>query len=202
MKLVIALTVLVVLFSSFSSIRSFRSVLPTPSPSLAARGHGTSSVFKSAALITYEAEQQQIESNAKLDSEIIGLAAPAVAGLLIDPFLSVVDTGYIARLGTTSLAACGPCTSVFQFAWAIPRALSLSTVTLVASALAAQTNKYGPASSTTDIGDHRDVAQVSLSLAIFYGILTMGILTAFGPQVLAIMGAPIGSKIVPTYTLP
>ena len=47
-------------------------------------------------------EQSQI--NSKLDSEIIGLAAPAVAGLIIDPFLSVVDTGYIARLGTISLA--------------------------------------------------------------------------------------------------
>ena len=118
-----------------------------------------------------------------------------MAGLLIDPFLSVVDTGYIARLGTSSLAACGPCTSVFQFAWAVPRALSLSTVTLVASGLAAQTDKYGLTASKTSIGDHRDVAQVSLSLAIFYGFLTMGILTAFGPQVLAIMGAPIGSKI-------
>jgi Na+-driven multidrug efflux pump len=119
------------------------------------------------------------------------IALPAVAGLVIDPFLSLVDTGYVARLGTRSLAACGPCTSVFHFTWAIPRALTLSTVTLVASSIASRNAKI-----VSELGDERDIARVSIVLAVLLGLLTSSIVISFGPTLLSILGgASVGSTI-------
>ena len=38
----------------------------------------------------------------KTDKAILGLAIPALGALTIDPLLSLADTAFVARLGTTS----------------------------------------------------------------------------------------------------
>ena len=71
---------------------------------------------------------------AALDEEIKELALPALAGIVIDPMLSLIDTAWVTQLGGNALASLGPCTSVFHFAYAVPRALTISTSTLIAAA--------------------------------------------------------------------
>lgn len=55
------------------------------------------------------------------DSEIFALALPTLGAVLIDPCLSLVDTGYVGRLGALSLAAVGPCAAAFNFVFVTAR---------------------------------------------------------------------------------
>ena len=106
--------------------------------------------------------------------------------------MSLIDTGYISRLGVASLAAVGPATSLFHFSNAVPRALSLSTVTLVASSIAKA--KY---SNSTENNDSGDIAYVSLTLAAIFGTLITLILTQFGSKCLTLMSVATGIVVHP-----
>ena len=53
----------------------------------------------------------------KVDKTILGLAIPALGSLAIDPLLTLVDTAFIARLGTNQLAALGVDTAILTFAF-------------------------------------------------------------------------------------
>lgn len=55
------------------------------------------------------------------DSEIYALALPTLGAVLIEPCLSLVDTGYVGRLGVLSLAALGPCAAAFNFVFMTSR---------------------------------------------------------------------------------
>lgn len=55
------------------------------------------------------------------DSEIFALALPTLGAVLIDPCLSLVDTGFVGRLGALSLAAIGPCAAAFNFVFITAR---------------------------------------------------------------------------------
>lgn len=55
------------------------------------------------------------------DKEIFALALPTLGAVLIDPCLSLVDTGYVGRLGALSLAAIGPCAAAFNFVFVTAR---------------------------------------------------------------------------------
>ena len=48
----------------------------------------------------------------KVDKTILGLAVSALGSLAIDPLLTLADTAFIARLGTTQLAALGVDTAI------------------------------------------------------------------------------------------
>ncbi|CAM9766415.1 unnamed protein product, partial [Ectocarpus fasciculatus] len=66
------------------------------------------------------------------DKEIFALALPTLGAVLIDPCLSLVDTGYVGRLGALSLAAIGPCAAAFNFVFVTAScALLVSTSVLV-----------------------------------------------------------------------
>lgn len=55
------------------------------------------------------------------DKQIFALALPTLGAVLIDPCLSLVDTGYVGRLGALSLAAIGPCAAAFNFVFVTAR---------------------------------------------------------------------------------
>lgn len=55
------------------------------------------------------------------DSEIFALAIPTLGAVLVDPCLSLVDTGYVGRLGALSLASIGPCTAAFNVVFVTAR---------------------------------------------------------------------------------
>jgi putative MATE family efflux protein len=104
-----------------------------------------------------------------VDRRILRLAVPALGALAADPLLSLVDTVFVSRLGTVSLAALGVDTALFSFAFFVFNFLAYATTPMVARRLGAG----------DDAGAGRVVAQ-----AIFLG-LALGVVTAIGLIVFA-----------------
>eukprot|EP00904_Undaria_pinnatifida_P001362 jgi/Undpi1/11226/HiC_scaffold_30.g13524.m1 len=113
------------------------------------------------------------------DRQISALALPALLSLLVDPILSLVDTAYVGRgLGSISLAALGPCTSIFHFSFNTFRSLTQSTTTLVSKSLAAD--------------DKERAGQIVTQMYVLACVLGAGLqitLLTQAPSILALMGA-------------
>lgn len=69
------------------------------------------------------------------DRRILALAAPALAALVADPLLSLVDTAFVGRLGRVELAALGVDAALFGMAFAICNSLAFVTTPMVAQSL-------------------------------------------------------------------
>lgn len=65
---------------------------------------------------------------------VLRVALPALGALAADPVLSLVDTGFVARLGTVELAALGVDTAIFSFVFAAFNFLAYATTPMVARA--------------------------------------------------------------------
>ncbi|CAM9651725.1 unnamed protein product, partial [Ectocarpus fasciculatus] len=113
------------------------------------------------------------------DRQISALALPALMSLLVDPILSLVDTAYVGRgLGAISLAALGPCTSIFHFSFNTFRSLTQSTTALVGKSLAA--------------GNEEEAGQIVQQMYVIACVLGVGLqvtLLTQTPSILALMGA-------------
>lgn len=109
--------------------------------------------------------------------EVVQLAIPALGSLLADPLMSLIDTAVVGQYSSTSLAALGPNTAVFQIVFQLFSFLSITTTGMVARACAD--------------GDNRTVRRAlanSTILAIAFGGATCLGLNIFAPQVLQAMG--------------
>ena len=71
------------------------------------------------------------------DREITRLALPALGALAADPLVSLIDTAFVGRLGTTELGALAVAAAVFGVAFAVFNFLSYATTPLVAVRLGA-----------------------------------------------------------------
>ncbi|MDE0232365.1 MAG: MATE family efflux transporter [bacterium] len=69
------------------------------------------------------------------DRRILALAAPALAALVADPLLSLVDTAFVGRLGRVELAALGVDTALFGMAFAVCNFLAFVTTPMVSQSL-------------------------------------------------------------------
>ena len=69
------------------------------------------------------------------DRRILALAAPALAALVADPLLSLVDTAFVGRLGRVELAALGVDSALFGMAFAVSNSLAFVTTPMVAQSL-------------------------------------------------------------------
>lgn len=95
--------------------------------------------------------------------------------MLVDPLLSMMDTAYVGRLGSSlQLAALGACTSIFHLAFNAFRATTAATTSLVGNASTAE--------------EKREIVQISLSLGLVLGLGVGCTLRTFGPWCLACMG--------------
>lgn len=65
---------------------------------------------------------------------ILAVAVPALGTLAADPLLSLVDTAFVGRLGTTELAALGVDSAIFGFAFVLFNFLAYATTPMVAGA--------------------------------------------------------------------
>ena len=136
--------------------------------------------------------------------------------LLADPLLSVVDTAFCGRLGTTALASLGACTSIFHLAFNTFRATTLATTSLVGPYYAtssAATNKnesnitmattttndnnHQPTTKTGSIVEQQDatdnlatVTRLSLQFGTVLGCVTAAGLLTFTVPILHTMGIP------------
>jgi MATE family multidrug resistance protein len=68
-----------------------------------------------------------------LDRRILALAAPALGALAVEPLVSLIDTAFVGRLGTTELAGLGVNTALFGFAFFVFNFLAYATTPLIAA---------------------------------------------------------------------
>lgn len=112
------------------------------------------------------------------DKDIAAMAFPALMSLLVDPTMSIIDTGYVGRLGPTSIASLGPCTSIFHFCFNTFRSLTHSTTSLISTYLA---------QGETDAA--ASIAQQSSLLASILGLSVMALMLINARSMLTLMGA-------------
>ncbi|MGD2102738.1 MAG: MATE family efflux transporter [Acidimicrobiia bacterium] len=117
----------------------------------------------------------------RTDREILGLAIPALGALAIDPLLTLADTGFVARLGTTELAALGVDTAILGFAFFAFNFLAYVLTPLVARAL----GRGDRVAARRWVGD-------ALVLAVALGVLVTILLQALAPLFVDLMGATDG----------
>lgn len=115
------------------------------------------------------------------DREIVGLAVPALGSLAIDPLLTLADTAFVARLGTTELAALGVDAAIISFAFFAFNFLAFVTTPLVAKAL-------GRGESDAA----RRIVGTALVLAVALGIPMTLLVVALAPGLVDLMGAQAG----------
>ena len=96
------------------------------------------------------------------------ITVPALMGLMADPFLSMVDTGFVGQTGgVIDLAALGVCTSIFHMCFSIFRGSTSATIGLMHSAEGTTT----ATSSHTKQQQQRQIAKISLQFAAVLGTL-------------------------------
>ena len=121
--------------------------------------------------------------------QTLALALPALAGMMTDPLLSMVDTLFVARLGASSLplAALGACTSIFHLSFHCFRATTMSTSSLVAAALVRDEQKK---EENEEEGQKEAalISQTSVEQALITGALVSVFLLTFGHRCLAAIG--------------
>ena len=113
-----------------------------------------------------------------VDREILGLAIPALGALAIDPLLTLVDTAFVARLGTVELAALGVDTAILGFAFFAFNFLAYVVTPLVARALGSGRTEE----ARRWVGD-------ALLLAVGLGVIVMVVLLIAAPLFVEMMGA-------------
>lgn len=113
-----------------------------------------------------------------VDREILGLAIPALGALAIDPLLTLVDTAFVARLGTVELAALGVCAAILTLAFFAFNFLSFVTTPLVAKALG---------KGEREVAGH--YVATALVLAVGLGIVMTVLVEALAPNLVELMGA-------------
>ena len=112
------------------------------------------------------------------DREIAALAVPALGSLAIDPLLTLADTGFVARLGTTELAALGVDAAIISFAFFAFNFLAFVTTPLVAKAL-----------GRGDTGQAKGIVGTALGLAFALGVPMTLLVIAIAPTLVDLMGA-------------
>ena len=139
------------------------------------RTRGMKWIEKHRARLSFKSSSQPSTSY-QWTKQNLAIALPALMGLLADPLLSMVDTGFVGRSagGATDLAALGVCTSIFHMAFTVFRASTVATTSLVGSA------------STPE--EKRQVTQISLGFAGVMGTLVLLALRLGGGQMLTAMG--------------
>ncbi|CAN0400986.1 unnamed protein product [Ascophyllum nodosum] len=114
------------------------------------------------------------------DAEIFALALPTLGAVLVDPCLSLVDTGYVGRLGALSLAAVGPCAAAFNFVFVTAScAFLVSTSVLVSQKRA--------------MGDREAIGRtiaIGSGLSVAVGVAVAALFYVYSSFLLRLMGAP------------
>jgi MATE family multidrug resistance protein len=112
------------------------------------------------------------------DRQILALGIPALGALAADPLVSLVDTAFVGRLGTTSLAALGIDAAIFGLAFFAFNFLAYGVTPLVAKALGA-----GEADRASRVIANGLVAAVGL------GSIVTVVLQVGADPILSLMGA-------------
>ena len=124
--------------------------------------------------------------NYEWTKQTFDIGLPALIGMVADPLLSLVDTGFVGRLGAVPLAALGACTSIFHLAFNAFRATTTATTSLVATSLSTAGRD-----EEENRNEARMVVDTSLRLGLTIGALVLIALSLGWSHALGAMG--IGS---------
>lgn len=119
-----------------------------------------------------------------LDREIARLALPALGSLAVEPLVSLVDTGFVGRLGAAALAAVAVGGAILGVSFALFRFLEYAVTPAVATALGA--------------GDTRRVGQTTasaLGVALVGGLAAAAVISLAAPTLVRLLGA--GAEVLP-----
>ena len=123
----------------------------------------------------------------KYDATILALALPALGALAADPLVSLVDTAFVGRLGTTPLAALGINAALFNMAFFVFTFLAYGATPLISHALARGDSEAAG----------RTAAQ-ALLLALTLGIGVSAVLLIFAQPLVRFDGRrryPVGTSL-------
>lgn len=116
--------------------------------------------------------------------EILRLALPALGALAADPLVSLVDTGFVSRLGTVPLAALGIDAAIFGLAFVAFNFLQYGVTPLI-----------GRAHGRGDHGAIERGTRHALVLGWLIGLTTATVIIVLAPTLLRLMATP--DEVVP-----
>lgn len=136
-----------------------------------------------------EAESQNTQNTGK---QILSLAIPALAGLAIDPLMTLADTAFVGRTSTNAdaLAGVGSAAALLTFSFYLFNFLCTVTTPLVSQRRAS--------------GDDRGAVEIggqALSLAIVLGVCLSLILMGFSQPLLEVMGTDSTGENANAYAM-
>lgn len=117
------------------------------------------------------------------DREIAVLALPALGALVADPFLSLVDTAFVGRIGADALGGLGVASAVFAVTFFAFNFLEYGTTSVVARAVGGE-----------DLPRAARAAVTALAIAVGSGIVATAVLEVFTGPILTAMGAGGGVR--------
>lgn len=120
-----------------------------------------------------------------MNREILSLGVPALLTLAIDPLVSIVDTAFVAGLGTVPLAALGVCAAIFMVAFLFSNFLSYGITPLISESLGLSRDE-----------EARTVSSEAILVACLIGTIVMGLLWYWQSFWLGLMGAEEGELAV------
>ena len=141
--------------------------------------HSGGSKYKSTALLSAADDESDKPS---IGASIMSLAVPALAGLAIDPLMTIADTAFIGRTAASAdaLAGVGSSAAILTFSFYVTNFLCTATTPLLSRARAA-----GDEDRAVAVGGQ------ALSLAIVLGLtLTAGLIVLCQP-LLDVMGTGV-----------
>ena len=131
-----------------------------------------------------QATADEASADRTLDREMRSIAGPALINTLLDPFLSVVDTAWVSRLGTLALGATAASSELFTLTIAASLALRESASSTIARLQARKL--YHEA---------RLHARRTLQLALLTGCGLAVVISVWAPAACGLMGCPVGSPL-------
>ncbi|MFS8034192.1 putative multi antimicrobial extrusion protein [Helianthus anomalus] len=111
-----------------------------------------------------------VKRSPSVQTELVLLALPAIAGQAIEPLAQLMETAYIGRLGALELASAGVSISIFNI---VSKVFNIPLLSVATSFVAEDIAKH--AKSDSDSEERRQLPSVSTALVLSVGI---GILEA------------------------
>ncbi len=126
------------------------------------------------------------------DKAIAALAIPALGTLAMDPLVSIVDTVWVARLGTNALASVAIASAVFAALFSIFNFVSMTVTPLVAGEVGSG-NRTG--AGTVSKGAVVVSCAVGIAVALIAIVAASGIVSVFGASRIVSMDATVYLRI-------
>lgn len=112
------------------------------------------------------------------DRAIAALAIPALGTLAIDPLVSIVDTVWVSRIGTESLAAVAIGSAVFAVVFSVFGFVHVTVTPLVAREVGRQHSKRAG-----------DIAKGAIIVSVVIGVVLAAIVAATSESIVSVFGA-------------